>query len=416
MLEVEPGLFYGLSSRGTDKFGASIFTVTSTGTFKLIYSFQPSVQSYTLGQGSDGLLYGAGFASHDSHNFYYSLQASGENVRQYAFPGQWGSGWQTIVAPPGNLYDIVAANPPQGSRVFGLARIGEDGEITILHEFSGSDGAPTGANIVLGPDGNIYGIGNQQLTGVSPGFIFRLTPDGAYHRLLSFTSFPYGGQLPLIAATDGNLYGLFGAGGAHNTGELYRITSSGQFGTVASFPANGMVQPQTLMQASDGNIYGTTTNTYIFRYSLATRKLTMVYQLSPSGAQGLCPCGLIQGMDGKLYGVAPFGGNYPGIGTVFSLDIGLPRPTPVISQMYPASGAAGQKVLFWGKYLLGATSVTFNGVPATGVSVTSGQSVRASVPAGATTGPVTIRTANGSFTTKSVFRVLSASVRNPARS
>jgi len=414
MFEAEPGLFYGLSSRGTDKFGASIFMLTSAGAFQLIHSFQPFVQSYTLAQGANGLLYGAGFTSQDFHHFYFSIQTSGKNVQQYSFPGQWGSAWQTIVVSPDELADIVAANPSDGSRVFGYARIGNNGEMTILHEFSGDDRVPAGANLVRGREGIIYGIGTEH-SGADTGFIFRLTPGGTSARLVHFPV-PRSGRFPLLAASDGNLYGLFSAGGANNTGELYRATPSGIFETAVSFPAKGMVEPQTLMQASDGNIYGSTNNTYIFGYNLKTRKLASVFRLNPDGSQGLCPCQFIQGTDGKLYGVAPFGGKYPGIGALFSLDIGLPRPTPVISQIYPTSGTVGQAVLLWGTYLLGATSVSFNGKPATTISVTSGQSVRVTVPAGATSGLVTIRTANGAFTTKSEFRVVSPGVRDSVSS
>jgi hypothetical protein len=49
--------------------------------------------------------------------------------------------------------------------------------------------------------------------------------------------------------------------------------------------------------------------------------------------------------------------------------------------------------------------VTFNGVPAAAFQVNSTQAVMAIVPAGATTGPVTITTANGSVTAKEDFRV-----------
>ncbi len=127
--------------------------------------------------------------------------------------------------------------------------------------------------------------------------------------------------------------------------------------------------------------------------------------MDAGGSQGHCACILVEGMDGKLYGAAPNGGNYPGQGAVFSLDIGLPKPTPTVSGLYPPSGGVGLKVLLWGKYLLGATSVTFNGVPAAGIKVTSVQSVTAAVPAGATSGPVSITTPNGTFTTTTNFTV-----------
>jgi len=118
---------------------------------------------------------------------------------------------------------------------------------------------------------------------------------------------------------------------------------------------------------------------------------------------GCAPCNFIQGMDGKLYGTAPGGG--PGGGAVFSLDFGLPQPKPSVAQLAPSSGTVGQQILLWGGHLLGAASVTFNGVPAAAFQVNSTQAVVATVPAGATTGPVTITTANGSVTAKEDFRV-----------
>ena len=65
----------------------------------------------------------------------------------------------------------------------------------------------------------------------------------------------------------------------------------------------------------------------------------------------------------------------------------------------------GQRVLLWGGHLLGATSVTFNGVPAAAFQVNSTQAVMATVPAGATSAYVTITTANGSVTSAQSFTI-----------
>lgn len=235
-------------------------------------------------------------------------------------------------------------------------------------------------------------------------FIYRFTPAGTYSRLIDFAKVPGYDAFPLVAASDGNLYGTFSKGGANNTGEVYQVSLSGQFQAVASFPAT-ISSPRTLMQAADGNLYGTTVYNQIFRYEPATHAVKMMYQMDPGGSQGHCACILVEGMDGKLYGVAQNGGNYPGDGAVFSLNIGLPKPKPVLSGLYPASGPVGKKVMLWGNYLLGATSVTFNGTPASTAVATSVQSVYTTVPVGATTGPVTITTANGSFTTTENFTV-----------
>jgi uncharacterized repeat protein (TIGR03803 family) len=405
MFEVESGLFYVLSATEGNTHGASVFNITSTGTFHPVYSFQPYVNVFTLIEDTNGELYGPGASPQNS--FYFSLRLSGKGLQEYPFAPRWSSGGgRTIVAPTGELYDLAGYVPTQGPETWAIDRIAKGGKITTLHQFSGSDGAPNpSANLVYGPDSNIYSIGNQIYGGVSPGFIYRITPSGAYSKLLDFPSFPQLANLPFIMASDGNLYGSFDGGGANNTGYIYQVTLSGQLTTVASFPATGMAKPETLMQAADGHIYGTTNNNHIFRYNLQTKELTSIYNLSQSGAQGGCPCQLTEGMDGKLYGVTPVGGNYPGLGAIFSLDIGLPPPIPAISQLKPASAPVGQQVMLWGRYLLGATSVTFNGVPTTTFSVTSEHSVWATVPPGATSGPVTITTANGSFTSTEDFTV-----------
>ncbi len=406
ILEAWPGLFYVVGARETTDFGYSIFSVTSTGAVNPAFSFPISTSILSLVQATNGWLFGAGFAQPAKSEYYFSLGTALDNLQEYPFPGAWGPFGETVVSPPAEFFDLVGAFNSHGtSEVYGFARISEQGKITILHQFSGTEGAPTGANLVYGPDGNFYTVGNQQRGGISPGFIIRMTPQGEYSQLLSFPAFPsHGLATPLVSASDGNLYGTFGGGGVNNTGELFQATLSGKL-QITSFPAQGPSQPLTLMEAADGNLYGSTNYNTIFRYNLKTRALTTAYQMALNGAQGRCPCPLIHGMDGKLYGVASFGGPYPGQGTVFSLDLGLPRPKPAVSALYPTSGASGTRVLLWGKCLLAATSVTFNGVPATTLTVTSGQSVWVTVPSGATTGPITITTPNGSFTTAANFTV-----------
>jgi hypothetical protein len=355
-------------------------------------------------QDTNGRLYVPALLNPIGGAAYESIDLAGA-AQQYLFPGLWNSGWRTTVAPRGEMYDIIGETQ-NSVNTWAFAQISESGKITFLHQFTAAEGVPNGsANMLLGPDGNFYSIANQPQQESNPFFIFRVTPSGAYSRLLTFPAFSGNGQLPLVAASDGNLYGSFSAGGTNNTGEIYQATLSGQLQFVANFPAKGMSDPWTLMQAADGNLYGTTNYNQIFRYDITTHELTMVYQLDPGGAQGKCACILIEGMDGILYGLAPYGGPYPGYGNVFSLNIGLPKPKPAVSGLYPASGPVGQLVALWGNYLLGATSVTFNGAPAASVTVTSIQSVMATVPPGATSGPVTITTANGSFTTTSDFTV-----------
>ncbi len=410
LFEVSPGLYYFLSSELGATFGPSIFSIRDGGSPKLIYSLtaSPQVLSQSLVQAANGRLYGGVFIVSQKDGYYYSVSASGQDPQQYQ-TGKWSSSW-AMTAMPGDIYDAVGTAATQGPQSYGLARIDEDGKVTMVHESSPAGGYPTGSmKLVLGADGNIYGFGSQSLDLSPPFFIYRLTPSGEYSRLLTFSgTYGVAHGVSLIAASDGNLYGTFSGSGANNTGFIYQATLSGQWQTVANFPvqgtAEGMSEPGSLVEASDFALYGATVHNAIFRYDLATRALTLAYQMNVNNLQGSCaPCNFIQAMDGKLYGTAAIGG--PGGGAVFSLDFGLPKPLPSIAQMTPASGSVGQKILLWGSHLLGASSVTFNGVAATSFQVNSTQAVTAIVPPGATTGPVSLTTANGSVTTRQTFTV-----------
>jgi uncharacterized repeat protein (TIGR03803 family) len=403
IFEVKPGLFYVLSAWTGGATGASIFTITSAGKFNLIYSFPQQTTSNWIVEATSGRLYGSAYVGipPTSTNFYYSMDLSGKGMQKHLFPSPWGPGFETTVAPPNLMYDLVGqvttSNP-----IWAFASVSESGVVSILHQWTSSDGAPGSSRMILGPDGNMYGIGVQSPSGITPTFIYRFTPSGTISRIFTFPFHP-GYYLPLIAASDGNLYGSISNGGANGTGQIYRVTLAGQYQMMASFPPT-VVSPRTLMQAADGNLYGTNNN-QIFRYNLTTQAVTLVYQMNVGGSQGACPCVLEEGMDGKLYGVAENGGNYPGLGAVFSVNIGLSKPLPAVSGVYPSFGSVGQKVILWGNYLLGVNSVSFNGTSAANPVSTSVQSVAVTVPAGATTGPVTVTTGNGSFTTAQSFTV-----------
>jgi uncharacterized repeat protein (TIGR03803 family) len=403
VLEVQPGLFYVLAARQTNTFGAVILSTTGGGTAKPLSEFPPSTNVGPPVQAANGVLCAPAVLPTGSSGLY-SVRASGGQPKEYPYPGAWGFVSPLIVAP--NAMYGTAGMDQSSSEAFGLSEVSETGAITMLGQIPTGGGFPNFQNYpIYGPDGNFYGVGNQQEHGISPGLIYRFTPTGTYSQLLTFPGFPRGGaSLPLIAGSDGNLYGSFNNLGENGAGEIYQATLAGKFTAVASFPATGMSDPRSLLQAADGNIYGTTNFNQIFRYNLATHALTLAYQLNPNSVQGKCECQLIEGMDGKLYGVTPNGGP-TGLGIVFSLDLGLPKPLPQVSGIFPSSGPVGKQVILWGNYLLGATSVTFNGTPAVKPVSTSVQSILVTVPTGATTGPVTVTTANGSFTTTQIFTV-----------
>jgi hypothetical protein len=88
----------------------------------------------------------------------------------------------------------------------------------------------------------------------------------------------------------------------------------------------------------------------------------------------------------------------PGCGQV------VPPAAPSISGYSPSSGPVGTSVTISGSGFTGATSVTFNGAPAT-FTVNSDTQVTATVPSDATSGPIGVTTPGGTATSSSSFTV-----------
>ena len=79
---------------------------------------------------------------------------------------------------------------------------------------------------------------------------------------------------------------------------------------------------------------------------------------------------------------------------------------PKITSLKPTSGSAGTVVTVTGTGFGGATAVRFNGKAAKTFSVASATKIKATVPAGATTGKVTVTTPGGTATSAAKFTVL----------
>ena len=104
--------------------------------------------------------------------------------------------------------------------------------ISVLHHFSGPDGADPGAGLVMDPAGSLYGT--TVFGGADPGYagtVFKLTP-GAKNKwthtlLYSFTGGADGGDIysGVVLDSAGNLYGTAAGGGPGGVGGVvYEVT------------------------------------------------------------------------------------------------------------------------------------------------------------------------------------------------
>jgi uncharacterized repeat protein (TIGR03803 family) len=180
-----------------------------------------------------------------------------------------------------------------------------------------------------------------------------------------------------------------------------------RFCTQAGCP-DGAYPQGALVQTANGDLYGTTgiggangAGGTIFKITPTGSQTTLYSFCAQSGcADGEYPtAGLIQGTNGKFYGTTYFGGA-DNFGTVFALST---VQAPFV-ETRPTIGVAGEVVTIVGYELAGATSVTFNGIPAA-FKVDASTAITTSVPAGATSGKVQVITPSGTLSSNKAFHV-----------
>jgi uncharacterized repeat protein (TIGR03803 family) len=158
---------------------------------------------------------------------------------------------------------------------------------TTLHSFDGTDGSsPTFGALVQATDGNLYGTAGTGGANGSYGTVFRITPSGKLTTLYSFCAksrctdgkYPEAG---LILAAGENFYGTTAEGGDNNAGTVFRITPSGMLTKLYSFCsqsgcADGEYPQAGLVQATNGSLYGTTSGG-------GAHSFGTVFKVTPSG-------------------------------------------------------------------------------------------------------------------------------------
>jgi uncharacterized repeat protein (TIGR03803 family) len=425
LIQATNGAYYGTTNQGGKYGGGTVFKVAPAGKLSDIYSFCAMTNCKdgqypwsSLLLGSDGNFYGTTNVggSHGSGTVF-KMTLGGKLTTLYSFcpahgctDGQYPVG--LMQASNGNFYGTTSnAGANGGGTIF---EISPAGKFKLLYSFcSNCHGYAPRSGPMQASNGNLYGttyLGGSQNGGV----VYEITTAGVFKVLYNFClknncadgQNPFGG---LIQGSNGSLYGATGSGGANGYGEVFEITSTNEFIVLHSFDNTDGAYPQSaLLQASDGNFYGTTSQ------SGGSSGAGTIYEITSGGVfsslYSFCPpsrCtgyyagyALAQASDGTLIGTTTNGGgNFQG--NVFSYSTGL---GPLVETV-PVAAKVGKRVIILGNGLTGSTSVTFNGSPAT-FTVESDTYITATVPTGATTGPVSVTTPIGTLKSNPVFQVL----------
>jgi uncharacterized repeat protein (TIGR03803 family) len=409
----------------------TVFGITNDGKISRNFSFDGIDGAYPFGglvQISNGALFGTTSSGglNGTGGSVFELTPAGKVLTIYSFCLQTGCvdgdtpTASLLHARDGNFYGVTCQGGLSNDGT--VYKISPSGGFTSLHSFNGmGDGSCPYGPLMQTVSGQIYGTtsggGANQF-----GTVFTITAGGALKTVYVFAGPPFDGAYPhggLVQATDGSLYGTTLLGGScpaapqAGCGTIYKITATGTFTLSYNFCTNGnpcydgQSPADGLVLGSDGNLYGTTAfgggvaNAGTIFSITRNGTLTTLHAVNSPVLEGKYPfTTLVQATNGKFYGTMEEGGA-KGKGIIFSLDAGL---SPFVS-IQPSLGKVGTIVSILGNGLTGTTAVSFNGVTAA-FKVVSDDLISTTVPAGATTGTVTVNTPGGSLPSNVTFRVL----------
>jgi len=314
LIEGADGNFYGTTLYGLSNACGTVFKVTKTGVLSVLCSFNGTngVWPFSLAQYPDGNFYG---------------------VTTYG----------------GDYFDPITLLGGDGT----IFKMTSNGTLTTLYYFNSTNGSGSLPNspLVLGNDGNLYGIteftgsgfpyGPASHTGF--GTVFKITTNGILTTLHTFDG--TNGSLPISGLTpgkDGSFYGVTYSGGngfqsgSGGNGTIFEITTNGAFTTLIYFNGTNGLQPSGgLTVGNDGNFYGTTSLGGSDYTGVSYNGSGTVFKLTTNGVltsfspfnttNGIQPEGrLTQGQDGNFYGTTIQNGNTNlnggyGYGTIFAI-------------------------------------------------------------------------------------------------
>jgi uncharacterized repeat protein (TIGR03803 family) len=424
------GNLYGTAGGGAYGQGV-LFKLTPAGKLTTLYNFCPQTGCAdgsgpgALGLGADGNFYG-GTASGGTFGYgtIFKFTGSGTPTTLFSFDDTDGSSIydRMVQVGDGNFYGVTPYGGTNKKCYSGgcgtVFRITPGGKLTTFHDFCSQTGCADGAisysSLALGTDGNFYGTtfwGGNEADG---GTIFKITPKGKLTTIYRFcVDYPAcndgSNAIGPVLGPDGNFYGTTESGGNYSEGAVFQFNpTNGKLNAIYSFCTkmactDGSDARSGIILGSDGNFYGTT-------YYGGAHNLGTVFQITPAGVlttlhsfdgtDGYNQIGIMfQATNGIFYGQTTEGGS-GGQGTIFSLSLGL---NPFV-ETAPTNGKVGTKVIILGNKLTGSTKVTFNGKTAT-FKVVSNTEITATVPTGATTGPVKVTTPSGTLTSNVNFLV-----------
>ena len=256
LLPMGGGVFYGTTAGGGQFGYGTVYSITQTGAYSILYSFtgfDDGSNPYAgLVKDGAGNVYGVtehgGTSGSQSSGFgtIYKIAAGGGQSVLYSFTGGDDGGSPVGLLArdkAGNLYGVAQNEGHSGAGV--VFELTHKGVYKVLHSFTGAtDGAdPIGGLALDSAGATLYGTTNNG-GGTNLGTVFKIVL-GATPVFTTLHTFGGGGDAnqpttELVFDKAGDLFGTTGLGGANDAGTVYKIASDGTESVVFSFsPVNG---------------------------------------------------------------------------------------------------------------------------------------------------------------------------------
>jgi uncharacterized repeat protein (TIGR03803 family) len=259
----------------------------------------------------------------------FQVTTSGQESVLYSFGGPPdGSGPEaTLLAVNGDFYGTT---PLGGSGSCGggygfcgiIYNVTKAGKETILSNFQGDDGEPSGASLVY-VNGNFYGV--TEGGGLGHGIVYELSPSGTIEVIYEFKGYPHDGDGPTgLTYANGEFYGVTSQGGGgcnSGCGTVFKLSLSGKEHVLHSFKGapDGSYPSGTLL-FTNGSLFGTTSSGGASKNCPTAGGCGTVFQVTPSsgtehviysfrsGSDGEQPDAGLVSVKGALFGTTDEGG------------------------------------------------------------------------------------------------------------
>jgi uncharacterized repeat protein (TIGR03803 family) len=340
------GTLYGTTYDGGKYGDGTVFSVSTSGSENVLYSFNtvskdndganPSAALLAV----NGLLYGTteyGGVAGDANGTVFAISTAGRERILYRFRGYYRNSHfyydganpvASLVNVKGKLYGTTYNG---GANEFGgtVFRITTSGKEKILHSFADYyDGAFPTANL-LDVKGTLYGTttGGIGSGGGSEGdgTVFSISPTGDEKVVHDFTGSEGAYPQAALINVNGTMYSTAYGSGLYYGGTVFSVTTSGSLTNLHNFNGSDGSGPVSPLLNVRGTLYGTTLSggAYdkgtVFSMSLSGKE--KVLHSFGYGSDGVGPLAGLIDVNGTLYGTTSAGGTY-GDGTVFALKLG----------------------------------------------------------------------------------------------